>query len=88
MTFDEKIGKRNGDSILVTVTLEGKVSSGHFLKERQSGILALKNNTVTKVTKHNVEQVARGYLLYELARRGYRVQTTDSRVPTSDMPPE
>ncbi len=38
-----------------------------------------------KLSKHNVEQMARGYLMYELARRGYRVQITDSRFPTYDM---
>jgi hypothetical protein len=38
-----------------------------------------------KLTKHNVEQMARGYLMYELARRGYCVQITDSRFPTYDM---
>lgn len=37
------------------------------------------------LTKHNVEQMARGYLMYELARRGYCVQITDSRFPTYDM---
>lgn len=37
------------------------------------------------LTKHNVEQMARGYLMYELARRGYCVQLTDSRFPTYDM---
>lgn len=38
-----------------------------------------------KLTKHNVEQMARGYLMYELAKRGYCVQITDSRFPTYDM---
>jgi hypothetical protein len=38
-----------------------------------------------KLTKHNVEQMARGYLMYELAKRGYRVQITDSRFPAYDM---
>jgi hypothetical protein len=38
-----------------------------------------------KLTKHNVEQMARGHLMYELARRGYQVQITDSRFPTYDM---
>jgi hypothetical protein len=38
-----------------------------------------------KLTKHNVEQMARGYLMYELARRGYQVQITDSRFPKYDM---
>jgi hypothetical protein len=38
-----------------------------------------------KLTKHNVEQMARGHLMYELARRGYCVQITDSRFPTYDM---
>jgi hypothetical protein len=36
-------------------------------------------------TKHNVEQMARGYLMYELAKRGYNVQITDSRFPAYDM---
>lgn len=38
-----------------------------------------------KLATHNVEQIARGYLMYELARRGYRVQITDSRFPTYDL---
>jgi hypothetical protein len=38
-----------------------------------------------KLSKHNVEQMARGYLMYELARRGYNVQITDSRFPVVDM---
>lgn len=38
-----------------------------------------------KLTKHNVEQMARGYLMYELARQGYCVQITDSRFPSYDM---
>jgi hypothetical protein len=38
-----------------------------------------------KLTKHNVEQMARGYLMYELARRGYNVQITDSRFPKYDV---
>jgi hypothetical protein len=38
-----------------------------------------------KLTRHNVEQMARGYLMYELARRGYCVQITDSRFPAYDM---
>ncbi|MBN2006462.1 MAG: hypothetical protein JXA21_24130 [Anaerolineae bacterium] len=38
-----------------------------------------------KLTKHNVEQMARAYLMYELAKRGYCVQITDSRFPTYDM---
>ena len=38
-----------------------------------------------KLTKHNVEQMARGYLTYELAKRGYCVQITDSRFPTYDL---
>jgi hypothetical protein len=38
-----------------------------------------------KLTKHNVEQMARGYLMYELARHGYHVQITDSRFPHYDM---
>lgn len=38
-----------------------------------------------KLTTHNVEQMARGFLMYELAKRGYRVQVTDSRFPASDM---
>jgi hypothetical protein len=36
-------------------------------------------------TTHNVEQMARGYLMYELAKRGYCVQITDSRFPAYDM---
>jgi hypothetical protein len=38
-----------------------------------------------KLTKHNVEQMARGYLMYQLARRGYCVQITDSRFPAYDL---
>jgi hypothetical protein len=38
-----------------------------------------------KLSKHNVEQMARGYLMYELARRGFTVQITDSRFPKYDM---
>jgi hypothetical protein len=36
-------------------------------------------------SNHNTEQSARGYLLYQLARRGYAVQFTDSRFPTEDL---
>jgi hypothetical protein len=36
-------------------------------------------------TRHNVEQMARGYLMYELAKRGYQIQLTDSRFPAYDM---
>lgn len=38
-----------------------------------------------KYSSHNTEQAARGYLMYELARRGYNVQITDSRFPAYDM---
>lgn len=38
-----------------------------------------------KNTTHNTEQAARGYLMYELARRGYNIQLTDSRFPVVDM---
>ena len=38
-----------------------------------------------ELTKHNVEQMARGYLMYELAKRGFNVQLTDSRFPNVDM---
>jgi hypothetical protein len=38
-----------------------------------------------KITTHNVEQAGRGYALYELARRGYVVQFTDSRFPEEDL---
>ena len=37
------------------------------------------------ISKHNVEQMARAYLMYELAKRGYNVQITDSRFPAYDM---
>lgn len=37
------------------------------------------------MTLHNTEQSARGYLMYQLARRGYSVQFTDSRFPLEDM---
>ena len=38
-----------------------------------------------KLSTHNVEQMARGYLMYQLAMRGYNVQITDSRFPTVDL---
>jgi hypothetical protein len=37
------------------------------------------------LSRHNVEQMARGYLMYQLAKRGYNVQITDSRFPTVDL---
>ncbi|MBN1546975.1 MAG: hypothetical protein JW902_09970 [Syntrophaceae bacterium] len=37
------------------------------------------------LSRHNVEQMARGYLMYQLAKRGYNVQLTDSRFPTVDL---
>jgi hypothetical protein len=33
----------------------------------------------------NTEQAARGFLMHQLALRGYLVQMTDSRFPTEDM---
>jgi hypothetical protein len=38
-----------------------------------------------KLSRHNVEQMARGYLMYQLAKRGYNVQITDSRFPKVDL---
>lgn len=38
-----------------------------------------------KLTPHNTEQAARGYVMFELARRGYSVQPTDSRFPSEDL---
>jgi hypothetical protein len=38
-----------------------------------------------KLKNHNVEQMARGYLTYQLARREYLVQVTDSRFPACDL---
>ena len=38
-----------------------------------------------KLTPHNTEQAARGYVMFELARRGYSVQATDSRFPSEDI---
>ena len=38
-----------------------------------------------KLTSHNVEQAGRGFAMYELARRGYVVQFTDSRFPKEDL---
>ena len=38
-----------------------------------------------KPSRHNVEQMARGYLMYELSKRGYNVQLIDSRFPVVDM---
>lgn len=35
--------------------------------------------------KHHTEQAARGYLMYQLALRGYTVQFTDSRFPKEDL---
>jgi len=40
---------------------------------------------VLKLTRHNVEQMARAYLMYELAKLGYCVQITDSRFPAYDI---
>ncbi len=37
------------------------------------------------IERFNTEQAARGYLMYQLALRGYRVQLTDTRFPTEDM---
>ncbi len=37
------------------------------------------------MSTHHTEQAARGYLMYQLARRGYTVQFTDSRFPTEDL---
>lgn len=38
-----------------------------------------------KLTPHNTEQACRGYAMYELAKRGYVVQFTDSRFPKEDL---
>ena len=38
-----------------------------------------------KIATHNTEQAARGYLMYQLAMRGYLVQLADSRFPSEDM---
>jgi hypothetical protein len=38
-----------------------------------------------ETSNHNTEQSARGYLMYQLARRRYAVQITDSRFPTEDL---
>ncbi len=38
-----------------------------------------------RLTSHNVEQAARAFASFELARRGYVVQPTDSRFPTEDL---
>jgi len=38
-----------------------------------------------KIKAHNSEQAARGYVMFELARRGYTVQFTDSRFPLEDL---
>jgi hypothetical protein len=37
------------------------------------------------LSTHNVEQMARGYLMYQLAKRGFMIQLTDSRFPKYDM---
>jgi hypothetical protein len=42
-------------------------------------------NDGVKLSTHNVEQAGRGYAMYELARRGYVVQFTDSRFPNEDL---
>jgi hypothetical protein len=34
---------------------------------------------------HNTEQSARGYIMFQLARRGYTIQFTDSRFPLEDL---
>ena len=38
-----------------------------------------------QISPHNTEQAARGYVMFELARRGYSVQPTDSRFPSEDL---
>lgn len=38
-----------------------------------------------KLSTHNVEQMARGFFMYQLARKGYLIQLTDSRFPKYDM---
>jgi len=38
-----------------------------------------------KLSSHNTEQAARGYMMYQLAKRGYTVQFTDSRFPLEDL---
>ncbi|MBW2608080.1 MAG: hypothetical protein JRD05_10645 [Deltaproteobacteria bacterium] len=43
------------------------------------------NEMSKKLTSHNVEQAARAFASFELARRGYVVQPTDSRFPTEDL---
>ncbi len=37
------------------------------------------------MTTHHTEQAARGYVMYELAKRKYTVQFTDSRFPKEDL---
>ncbi len=37
------------------------------------------------LSTHNVKQMARGYLMYQLAKRGFMIQLTDSRFPKYDM---
>lgn len=37
------------------------------------------------LSTHHVEQAGRGLVMFELARRGYTVQFTDSRFPTEDI---
>jgi hypothetical protein len=38
-----------------------------------------------KISTHNTEQAARGYLTYALAMRGYKSLLADSRFPAEDM---
>ncbi len=38
-----------------------------------------------KLKPHNTEQAARSYVMFELARRDYSVQPTDSRFPSEDL---
>lgn len=38
-----------------------------------------------KLSTHNVEQAARGFAIYSLAKRGYIVEPTDSRFPSEDL---
>jgi hypothetical protein len=45
----------------------------------------IKQGIYMKLSRHNVEQMARGYLMYELAKRGYNVQITDGRFPVVDI---
>jgi hypothetical protein len=55
-------------------------------KSQRSGFQGLESEeNVMKMLPFSTEQAARGYLMQQLAFRGYLVQLTDSRFPRADM---